>query len=268
MDVPAYLARINYHGSLSPSADVLRDLQRAHMFTVPFENLDIHIPREIVCNEDRFIHKVVNEHRGGFCYELNGAFAALLRALGFSVTLLSARVPCADGSDGPEFDHLTLRVDLDEPWLADVGFGDSFLEPLRLQSGLEQPQGDRVYRIVAAGDVLRCEVKDGPAWKLEYLFTLKPRQLPEFAEMCRYHQTSPESPFTRKRVCSRATPEGRITLSNGKLIETRNGQRQERALSDEEWKSKLQELFGVICPGELSNVSRLETQAIPPSLRS
>lgn len=248
VDVRAYLDRINYDGPLNPTADVLRELQRAHMLTVPFENLDIHIHREIVCDEERFIHKVVKERRGGFCYELNGAFAALLRALGFRVTLLSARVPCADGSDGPEFDHLTLRVDLDEPWLADVGFGDSFLEPLRLQSGLEQPQGERVYRIIGTDNVFRCEVKDDAAWKLEYLFTLKPRQLDEFAAMCRYHQTSPESPFTRKRVCSRATPEGRITLSNGKLIETRNGQRQERVLSDEEWRDKLRELFGVILP--------------------
>lgn len=248
MDVRAYLDRIDYHGPLNPTADVLRDLQRAHMYSVPFENLDIHVPREIVCDEERFIHKVVNERRGGFCYELNGAFAALLRALGFRVTLLSARVPCADGSDGPEFDHLTLRVDLDEPWLADVGFGDSFLAPLRLEPGLEQPQAERVYRVVSAADVLRCEVNDGSEWKLEYLFTLKPRQLSEFAAMCRYHQTSPESPFTRKRVCSRATPDGRITLSNGKLIETRNGERQERVLSDEEWTAKLRELFGVILP--------------------
>ena len=248
MDVRAYLDRIGYHGPLIPTADVLRDLHRGHMFTVPFENLDIHIKREITCDEERFIHKIVNERRGGFCYELNGAFAALLRALGFHVTLLSARVPCADGSDGPEFDHLTLRVDLDETWLADVGFGDSFLEPLRLQPGREQSQGDRVYRIAEAADVFRCEVKDGSTWKLEYLFTLKPRQLSEFAGMCRYHQSSPESPFTRKRVCSRATPEGRITLSNGKLIETCNGQRQERALSDEGWKAKLHEEFGIILP--------------------
>ena len=79
-----------------------------------------------------FCRKIVNEKRGGFCYELNGAFAALLRALRFRVTLLSGRVARQDGSYGPEFDHLTLRVDLEEPWLADVGFGDCFLEPLRL----------------------------------------------------------------------------------------------------------------------------------------
>jgi N-hydroxyarylamine O-acetyltransferase len=248
MDVAAYLERIDYRGPLTADANVLRDLHRAHLFTVPFENLDIHIAREIVCDEQRFIHKIVNERRGGFCYELNGAFAALLRTLGFHVTLLSARVPCADGSDGPDFDHLTLRVDLDEPWLADIGFGDSFLEPLRLQPSLEQPQMGRAYRLSQADDLWQSEVKTEREWKKEYLFTLQPRQLGEFAEMCRYHQTSPDSPFTRKRVCSRATPDGRITLSDGKLIETRNGVRRERDLSPDEWRDKLRNLFGVVLP--------------------
>jgi N-hydroxyarylamine O-acetyltransferase len=245
MDVAAYLDRIGYYGPLTPNAEVLRKLHRAHMFTVPFENLDIHIGREIVCDEERFIRKIVGERRGGFCYELNGAFAALLRTLGFQVTLLSARVPHADGSDGPEFDHLALRVDLDEPWLADVGFGESFLEPLRLQSGLEQEQIGRVYRLNSDGGTLDCELKTEGGWKKQYSFTLQPRQLSDFADMCHYQQTSPESSFTRKRVCSRATPEGRITLSDGRLIETRNGVRQERVLSDDEWRGCLRDLFGV-----------------------
>src|ERR1039458_10379901 len=142
LNLLAYLERIGYSGSTEPSAETLRALQRAHMFAVPFENLDIHLGRPIVCDEDRFLHKIINERRGGFCYELNGAFSALLRALGFQVTLLSARVAGADGdTDGPDFDHLTLRVDLpgstnhgltaEVPWLADVGFGEGFLEPLR-----------------------------------------------------------------------------------------------------------------------------------------
>src|SRR5450432_2208551 len=140
MDVQAYLHRIRFSVSQvdPPSSDLLRALHRAHLFTVPFENLDIHIKREIFCDEARILHKIVNQHRGGFCYELNGAFAVLLRALGFQVTLLSARVAKDDGSFGPEFDHLTLRVDLEEPWLADVGFGDCFLDPLRLEFGTEQ----------------------------------------------------------------------------------------------------------------------------------
>src|SRR5437016_10234529 len=145
--VDAYLKRIGYAGPLKPNSNLLRDLQRAHLFAVPFENLDISFGLKIICDEDAFLRKIIERHRGGFCYELNGAFAALLRALGFRVTLLSCRVARQDGGYSPEFDHLTLRVDLEEPWLADVGFGDCFLEPLLLESRLEQEQSRRVYRL-------------------------------------------------------------------------------------------------------------------------
>ena len=256
VEIEAYLQRIKYAGEVRPTEATLRALHRAHLFAVPFENLDISLGREITCDEARILHKIVNQHRGGFCYELNGAFAALLRALGFQVTLLSARVAREDGTYGPEFDHLTLRVDLEEPWLADVGFGEGFLEPLRLDSALEQAQNGRVYRLTSRPESrssidagFGLEVMVEGKWKTEYAFTLQPRQLSEFAGMCHYHQTSPESHFTRQRMCSLATPEGRVTLSNNKLIETHGGSRQETLLSgDQEWRAKLCELFGVILP--------------------
>jgi len=249
VEVESYLRRIGHIGEVRPTEATLRSLHRAHHLTIPFENLDIHIGRAIVCDEAHFLHKIVHERRGGFCYELNGAFAALLRALGFRVTLLSARVSRADGSDGPEFDHLTLRVDLDEPWLADVGFGEGFLEPLRLQPSLEQPQNGHIYRLTDAEGAFRLEVMTDGKWKDEYSFTLQPRQLSDFAARCRYHQTSPDSHFTRQRICSRATAEGHITLSDETLIETRNGIRTEEVLSGEkEWRVKLHELFGVTLP--------------------
>ena len=258
-NLPAYLARIAYSGATDPSPETLRALHRAHMLAVPFENLDIHIGRPILCDEARFLHKIVNERRGGFCYELNGAFAALLRALGFQVTLLSARVARADGSTcGPEFDHLTLRIDLEEPWLADVGFGDSFIEPLRLDPNLEHPQIGRVYRLTEVEGVLSLEVKAGDAvagtktddpWKKQYSFTQQARQLSDFAGMCHYHQTSPESHFTGQRICSLATLQGRVTLSDLKLIETRDGRREERELDGEEqWRATLRDLFRVELP--------------------
>jgi N-hydroxyarylamine O-acetyltransferase len=250
VDVAAYLERVRYSGSRTPSADTLRDIHRAHLFSVPFENLDIGWGREIRMDQEAFVRKIVEHHRGGFCYELNGAFSALLQALGFQVTLLSARVPLADGSYSPEFDHLTLRVDLNEPWIADVGFGDCFVDPLRLQIGLEQEEQGKWFRIVPTGDSLRLESRDGEAdWKTQYLFGLKSRRLEEFAGMCRYHQTSPQSPFTRKRVCSRATPEGRITLSEMKLITTDGDRREERLLKSEaEWQAALADHFGVQVP--------------------
>jgi N-hydroxyarylamine O-acetyltransferase len=225
----------------------LRGLHRTHMLSVPFENLDIARKQPIVCDADLFVGKVVGRRRGGFCYELNGAFAALLRALDFPVTLLSARVPRPTG-DGPEFDHLTLRVELDEPWLADVGFGDSFLEPLRLTSRTEQEQDIGKFRIQSRGneDLVMQRLDSGDLWRAQYVFTLRPRALSDFAGMCHYHQTSPESHFTQKRICSMATEGGRITLTDHKLIITNKGRREERSLTEAECGVVIRENFGVI----------------------
>ncbi len=246
--VSGYLQRIGYTGPRQPDLEMLRSLHRAHMLSVPFENLDISLGRNIICEEDSFLRKIVERRRGGFCYELNGAFAALLRQLGFKVTLLSARVPREDGSSSPEFDHLALRVDLERPWLADVGFGDLFIAPLRLEIGQEQEQDGRRFRIVEQDGRLQLDrTEPDGKWKRQYSFTLVPRSLDEFASMCHYHQTSPESPFTRRKVCSMATPDGRITISDYKLIITRNGEKQERPLnSEDERQCALQEYFGVV----------------------
>ncbi len=248
LDIPAYLSRIGYAGSTQPTAETLRAIHRAHLLTVPFENLDIGLSRKIECDADAAVRKIVEKQRGGFCYEMNGAFAALLRELGFQVTLLSARVAREDGGEGPEFDHLTLRVDLQEPWLADVGFGESFMEPLRLQPGQVQKESRRSFRILEEGERLRVEMSEAEnLWKREYSFTLTPRRLEDFAGMCHYHQTSPESHFTRKRICTRATDDGRVTIADYKLIVTRDGQREERMLgSEEEWREALKRYFQVV----------------------
>jgi N-hydroxyarylamine O-acetyltransferase len=246
-NVSAYLARIGFDGPITADANTLRQLHLAHLYTVPFENLDIRLGRKILCDEERFLHKIVESQRGGFCYELNGAFAALLRALGYRVTLLSARVSREDGGASPEFDHLALRVDLEESWLADVGFGDSFLEPLRLKPDLEQEQRGRGFRITEVGEVMIVERKDsGARWKPQYQFRLLPRRLSDFEPRCQYHQTSPDSHFMQHRICTLATPAGRITLSDLKLIHTRRGERQERLLAgEEEWRAVLKKEFGV-----------------------
>jgi N-hydroxyarylamine O-acetyltransferase len=248
LNLSAYLDRIGYYGPAKPTAEVLRHIHRSHLFTAPFENLDIALGHKIICDENAFIQKIVERRRGGFCYELNGAFAALLRALGFQVTLLSACVARDDGTYSPEFDHLALGVDLDEPWLADVGFGDLFLEPLRLQPGLVQEQDRQKFRIVKEGNVLILE-RSGleEKWKREYSFTLTPHSLEDFAAMCHYHQTSPESSFTRKSVCTIATVSGRVTLADQKLIFTRDGIKEEKPLlSEAERHAALKEYFGIV----------------------
>ncbi|MBE7550359.1 MAG: arylamine N-acetyltransferase [Anaerolineales bacterium] len=258
MKTQAYLQRINYTGPLEPTAETLRALHLAHLLAVPFENLDISLGRPIIPDETAFFRKIVERRRGGFCYELNGLFAALLRELGFDVTLLSARVARESGGFGPEFDHLTLLVRLEERWLADVGFGDCFREPLRLDEPGEQRQKMGSYRLSVGqtAEVSKTsavyetrtlwELSQEAGWQPQYRFTLQPRRLADFAGMCYYHQRAPESHFTQKRVCSLATPEGRITLSDSRLIVSQNGQRAERELSSQaEVEAALREWFRV-----------------------
>ena len=142
--VEAYLQRIGYSGSVEPTLHTLRNLHLAHVLSVPFENLSICSAcqrQPIVLDETALFDKIVTRQRGGFCYELNDLFAALLIALGYRVELLSARVPNDEGRPVPDFDHLVLHVSLDYEWLADVGFGEGFRWPLRLSMGRVQPQG-------------------------------------------------------------------------------------------------------------------------------
>lgn len=253
MKIEDYLKRIDYSGPLTPDADTLRQLQLAHLLTVPFENLSIHSSEPIVLEDEALFDKVVLRRRGGFCYELNGLFARLLRELGFSVTRLSAAVARPDGEYGPDFDHMTLLVELEARWLVDVGFGDSFREPLLLDSRAHQVQGARAYRIDEAGDYLRLheKVADGD-WKTQFRFRLQPYEYGDYLAMCHFHQTSPESHFTRQRICSLAKPDGRVTLSDGRLIETRGGERIEHPLQDEaEVQRALEREFGITLKNRL-----------------
>ncbi len=248
----AYLKRIGWAGPVSPDAETLGALQRAHLLAVPFENLDIAAGIPIALDEDRLFDKIVGRRRGGFCYELNGLYASLLQALGFRVTLLAARVYDAAGAVGMAFDHLTLRVDGREIRLSDVGFGDSALVPVRMdEESLGEPQTDGRARYAVgrfgwgAFRLLRRD-ESFEAWRPQYLFDLVPRRLAEFGGGRRYHQTSPESPFTRKSLCSRATPSGRLTLSDGRLIRTEGGRREERAVRPEEAEEILVRAFSFL----------------------
>ncbi len=242
--IQAYCDRIHYTGSWDPTWSTLRDLHLAHLITVPFENLSIHWGEPIHLNEQDLFKKIVIQHRGGFCYELNGLFAILLESLGFQVQRLAARVTRADGSDGPEFDHLLLRVDQAAgSWLADVGFGDSFRDPLELKPVIDLEQHQDPYGLMVESDsqdpsqdpnwILWQWESDQSQWRKILRFSLQPRQLEDFAEMCHYHQTSPDSMFTRYRLCTRATPTGRITLSRNEWIVTEAGVKQEELLPDE-----------------------------------
>jgi len=260
MDADSYLARLGTERPSRMDADALARLQVAHLLAVPFENLDIWHGTPIALDLEAIFEKVVRKRRGGFCYELNGLFAWLLAELGFRTTMLSARVVGGShGELGAEFDHLILRIDLETPWLADVGFGDSFRTPmpLRADSDFVDPLG-RTYRLELRGDSwdLRERVDasserlhasaplDGEEWRTLLKFSLTPRKLSDFEPMCRWQQI--ESPFfTQHRFCTIATADGRRTLMDDRLIVRSGTQRDESRIDEREVLELLRALFGV-----------------------
>ena len=229
--LPRYLDRLGITGPVPPTEAALRRLHRAHMNAVPFENLDVRAGRPIRLDEASFVRKIVDGRRGGFCYELNTAFAWLLRSLGFEVALWSANVR-GHQRWGIDYDHMLLHVPLDGPWIVDVGFGDSFVEPLRLHADVEQRQGPERYRLRFTAPFWHYErwTAEGDRFEPQYRFEPAARALDEFAPGLAYHQ-SPASHFTQGTVVSRATPTGRTTLRTDRLILTEHGQRREESVA-------------------------------------
>ncbi|MFG3404789.1 arylamine N-acetyltransferase [Streptomyces sp. NPDC048142] len=243
--VDAYLTRIGADRPVRADIEALRDLQHRHLLSVPFENLSVHLGEDIVLEERALMDKVTGG-RGGFCYELNGAFAALLRSVGFRVTLLQARVYGDGGRLGIPYDHMALRVETEDgtgPWLADVGFGDNALWPLALDDRTEQqdPRGVFRFREAPQGDL---DLLRGGS--RQFRLDPRPRTLPEFRGGVWYHRTSPDSHFTRSLVCSRYTETGRVTLSGRALVTTVGGDRHRTELAtDEEVLAAYRDHFGV-----------------------
>ena len=240
MDVDAYLARIGVprHGA------TLTALHRAHTRAVPFEDYDIHRGVPISLDEDDLFDKIVRRRRGGFCYELNGLFAALLRELGFAVTAVSAFSLDDDGTRGPDFDHMRLVVG---DRLVDVGNGAGRPEPVPLVPGehgdtLVERDGDLWWTCGRTGD---------GGWKRNWAWTPQPRALADFTARCRYQQTHPESHFVQRRLAVLATRTGRISLLDGVFTEIVDGERIERTLDAEQERALLAERFGIVLDAPL-----------------
>ena len=258
MDIQTYLHRIHFQGLVQSDFDTLRGLHIAHMRAIPFENLDIALKRPIHIDEASLWDKIVVNKRGGFCYEHNGLFAWLLKQIGFEVAYLNGRVFNKEGKRGIEFDHLALLVKIPDSstrWLADVGFGDSFIEPLNFEERGEQARGLRAYRLeeISDGFVAWQKNYDG-AWERQYFFDVTPRTFPQDYEAgCLYHQTSPNTSFTQHSIISRATDDGRVSLESDRLTVTRNGKRAKRTLeSQDEYHKLLKDHFGIVLQKEIA----------------
>lgn len=270
MDVRPYLDRIGAEVApgAEPTLELLGHLQRCHLRSVPFENLDVVAGRSIAIDREADYAKVVERGRGGFCYELNGLFDWLLTELGFSTRFVEAQV-VMDGEFSRRFAHATVLVDLgahgppttrDGWYLVDVGFGDFARQPLPL-TGEPRTDVSGTYRVRALEDG-RFETQyfgtrpgedAGPddEWVTRYRLTPDDRAEAEFEPACEWTQTSPDSAFTGRLVCSLATADGRVTLSENALTTTADGEKAKRPVTPTERHDVLRETFDIAFDGPL-----------------
>ncbi len=227
--VDEYLSRIGAARPRRADLDGLRHLQERHVLSVPFENLDYHLGRDIMLDE-RVVDKIVRARRGGGCYELNPSFGFLLEALGYRVSILGAQVRRPDGLGSP-LGHLVLRVDLEESWLVDVGFRKNSRLPLRLDSGDVQPDPHGDYRLTRTPDgAIDLSADGAPLYRVDD----RPVRLPDFRPTLWWFRTCPDSPFLSDLFCSLPTTDGRVTLKGDRLTRTRGGERTVEVLPDDE----------------------------------
>jgi N-hydroxyarylamine O-acetyltransferase len=250
MNQEKYLNRIGIDETNFPlNIETLTILQRKHLLKVPFENLDIHWKRPIILDNTKFYEKIVNQKRGGFCYELNGLFYELLTKLGFSCKIISAGVCGRDGKFGPEYDHLAILTKIENlEYLVDVGFGDFSATPLRFELETEQKDANGTFLIRKFDDeYFEVVKKEGEIWQSEYIFKDSARDLSEFTEMCNFHQTSPASHFTRGKLCSIMTENGRKTLTDKLFIKTVNAEKREsKVQTKEQFNDILRQEFEIV----------------------
>ncbi|HPN37145.1 MAG TPA: arylamine N-acetyltransferase [Melioribacteraceae bacterium] len=247
MNIESYLKYLDVEPSEKLTYLYLAKLQMQHMLKIPFENLDIHLNIPIVLNEEYLFNKIINNKRGGFCYELNFLFYNLLKKLGFNVHLLSCSFFHSNINQfALEFDHLALLVILDQSFLVDVGFGDSFRVPIPIPNGQIKDISGK-YRVFNNNNEYFLQRLDEENWLTQYKFTLTPRKIEEFAEMCLYHQTSPDTIFTQKKLCTIATPFGRVTLTDDNLTITFNRLKEKQIIVDsKDFNNKLASHFGIV----------------------
>jgi N-hydroxyarylamine O-acetyltransferase len=248
MDAGNYLDHIKIFQIEEPNYSFLEKLQVSHMATIPFENIDIRQGRNIFLDEEHLFNKIVVHKRGGFCYELNGLFRWLLRRLNYNISIAAGRVYIvSEDRFTPEFDHMALLVHLDKTYIVDVGFGDCFRKPIAIPAGtVKDVSGKyRVKTLNSGQNSLIIQKQDKGKWCPVYSFTTQPRRMADFAEMCKYNQTSPNSHFTQRTICTIATDNGRITLSDDSLTIDHGGAKCKRSVTFQDRNEILRKYFGI-----------------------
>lgn len=250
--ISPYFKRIGYKGQGEANLQTLQELHLAHLLQVPFEDLNIHYGIPIRLGIPDLYNKVMVEQRGGFCYELNGLFRHLLIDLGFETKLIEARVFTDEGEIGVRYDHAAILIQLEELWLADVGFGDLFLRPLKFEPELIQKDEAGLFVIKKYDDdyFQLDKSENGKDFAPKYIFSPKEEALSNFLPQCELKQVDPDGHFVKNRICTKATPTGRITLYNDKMIESINGDKRHTPIPDKQtFETLLKEKFGITMPG-------------------
>jgi N-hydroxyarylamine O-acetyltransferase len=262
LDIDAYLARTGYTGPLAPTPEVLTALHRAHAESIPFENLDIVLGRGISLDLDDIQGKLVRRRRGGYCYEQNLLFSAMLERIGFDVTRLVARV--SPDRPGPRT-HMSLNVTIDgQVWLADVGFGAALLEPIPRLDGAESRQGDWINGVYRdAHGLWRLRTRGADGWSDLYAFTGEPQRPNDYRVYNHFTSTHPASPFVGQAVAIRLTTTERLTLRNTELTIARpDGAETRRELHIADVPPILEETFGIgLSEAEISTLVATLKQA-------
>jgi N-hydroxyarylamine O-acetyltransferase len=239
-----YLARIGLAEPPGTDLTALTTLQQAHLSHVPFENIDVYRQTGVRTDLDWSLDKLVARRRGGWCFENNGAFGWLLRSLGFEVTYLGAYV-LLDPPDTENMSHLCLRVDLDQPYLVDVGFGDSFTSPMPLNSLDSGNSGVRPYRL-EHDDVWITLIEETASPEPQYRFTLIPRTLADFTYQSTRLQTAGTGHFTEKPFATRSLGSGtdRVTLLADRIKFRRDEVLTEESVDSAAWNEVAKQWFG------------------------
>jgi len=211
VDVQAYFDRIGFSGRARPDLATLTALHRGHLRAIPYENLDVQLGRPMTLDPAAAFDKLVTRRRGGWCYEMNGLLGAVLQEIGFSVTRMSGSVARGERDDRPLGNHLVLRVELDQPYIADVGFGDGILEPFPMTFQAHECAGYRFRLENLDGEWLRFHnhANGGAPY---FDFTQAPASPDQLNATCRWLSTSPESIFVQTALAFRHTPDGIVSL--------------------------------------------------------
>lgn len=250
LDLEAYLTRIGYTGGRKPTIETLAGLHRAHVVSIPFENLDILLGRPIRLDVESLQAKLVHGRRGGYCFEQNALFAAVLEHLGFEVTGLAARVSMGEERSTPRT-HMVLAVDIaGTRWLADVGFGgDTLLDPISFEGDEPVQQGAWAFRLVHDGDLRVLWGLRADGWLDLYSFTEEPQLPVDYEVANHYTSTWPRSPFVTKVIAQRSGLQERWMLIDDELrVERPDGTERWTVASHEERLSILAKRFELVFP--------------------